>query len=225
MARIDDIIEKLNESSPVVVDIASKTGETIRCKALLVKKDPPLLELVFLPNSWDIDDLKIGANCNMVIDHNGGTVNLIARLDSVASPRRLNFIAREPVAAESLRDYFRVSANLPIEASYIAGPQEVNAQTWKMIGTTIDLSGSGVLAMFPGKPPSNNRIQVIISGLDDEAPIVCLANVIKTYRLRQNKYQVAFHFNSINSETQDKIIACCFELQRRNLRMRVQVED
>ena len=223
MAGIDDIIKKLNESSSVVVDLASKTGETIRCKALLIKKDPPLLELVFLPNSWEIDDLKIGGNCNMVIDHNGDTVNLIARLDSVAGPRRLHFIAREPIAPESLRDYFRVSANLPIEASYIAGPQEINAQTWKMIGTTIDLSGSGVLALFPGKPPSNNRIQLIITVPGEEAPIVCLANVIKSYRLRQNKYQVAFHFDSINSDIQDKIIACCFELQRRNLRMKAHV--
>ena len=223
MARIDDIINRLNESSPVVVDIASTKEETIRCKALLIKKDPPLLELVFPPNSWEIDDLKIGGNCHMVIEHNGETVNLIAQLDSVVGPRRLHFTAREPIAPESLRDYFRVSTNLPIEASYIAGPQEVNAQTWKMTGTTIDLSGSGVLAMFPGKPPSNNRIQLIITVPHEDAPIVSLANVIKSYRLRQNKYQVAFHFESINSDTQDKIIACCFELQRRNLRMRAHV--
>ena len=225
MARIDEILNKLNDSSPVVVDIASNTEEAIRCKALLIKKETPLLELVFLPNSWEVGDLRIGGNCNMVIDHNGDTVNLIARLDSVADPRRLHFTAREPIEPASLRDYFRVSANLPIEASYIAGPQEINVQTWKMIGTTIDLSGSGVLAMFPGKPPSNNRIQLIITRPDEETPIVCLANVIRSYRLRQNRYQVAFHFENIDSDTQDRIIACCFELQRRNLRLRVQVRS
>jgi c-di-GMP-binding flagellar brake protein YcgR len=222
VARIDDILNRINETAPVVVDLASVKEETIRCKAVLIKKDLPLLELVFLPNSWDIDDLKIGGNCNMVIEHKGETVNIIARLDRVAGPRRLHFTAREPIAPESLRDYFRVSTNLPIEASYIAGPLEVNAQTWKMYGTTIDLSGSGVLALFPGKPPSNKRIQLIITVPDGAAPIVSLANVIKSYRLRQNKYQVAFHFETFNSDSQDKIIACCFELQRRNLRMRAQ---
>lgn len=221
MARIDDILNKISDNAQVVVDIASTKEETLRCKALLIKKEAPLLELVFLPNSWQGDDLKIGGNCNMAIDHNGETLNLIARLDSIAGPRRLNFTAREPIAPESLRDYFRVSTNMPIEASYIAGPKEVTIQTWKMNGTTIDLSGSGVLALFPGKPPSTNRIQLVITGPNEEAPIVCLANVIRSYRLRQNKYQVAFHFDSIDSDTQDKIIACCFEFQRRNLRSKV----
>ena len=225
MARIDDILNNLNESSHVVVDIASNKEEAIRCKALLIKKDSPLLELVFLPNSWEVDDLKIGGNCNMVIEHKGNTVNLIARLDSIAGPRRLHFTAKEPVSPESLRDYFRISTNLPIEASYIAGPQEVNTQTWKMSGTTIDLSGSGVLALFNEKPPSNNRIQLVITAPNEATPIVCLGNVIRAFRIRQKRYQVAFHFDFLNSENQDKIIACCFELQRRNLRMRVQVRN
>jgi c-di-GMP-binding flagellar brake protein YcgR len=225
VARIDDILNKLNDNAQVVVDLQSNKEDTIRCKALLVKKDSPLFELVFLPNSWETDDLKIDANCNMVIDHKGETVNIIARLDSIGGPRRLNFIAREPVSPETLRDYFRVSTNLPIEASYIAGPKEINVQTWKMIGTTIDLSGSGVLALFAEKPASNNRIQLIITLPDNETPIVCLANVIRSYRLRKNRYQVAFHFDSIDSDTQDKIMACCFEFQRRNLRMKVQVQN
>jgi c-di-GMP-binding flagellar brake protein YcgR len=221
VARIDDILNKLNDNAQVVVDIPSNKGETVRCKALLVKKESPLFELVFLPNSWEADDLKIDANCNMVIDHKGDTINIIARLDSIGGPRRINFIAREPVSPETLRDYFRVSTNLPIEASYIAGAKEVNAQTWKMIGTTIDLSGSGVLALFAEKPASNNRIQLIITLPNEEEPVVCLANVIRTYRLRQKRYQVAFHFENITTKTRDVIVSYCLHEERRQLRENV----
>jgi c-di-GMP-binding flagellar brake protein YcgR len=221
VARIDDILNKLNDNAHVVVDLPSNKEESIRCKALLIKKDSPRLELVCLPNAWEVDDLRIGANCNMVIEHKGGTVNLIARLDSIAGPRRLHFIAREPVSPETLRDYFRVSTKLPIEASYIAGPKEVNAQTWKMIGTTIDLSGSGVLALFAEKPASNNRIQLIITVPNEEAPIVCLANVVRTYRLRQKRYQVAFHFENISVKTRDLIVFYCLHEERRQLRENV----
>ena len=218
MARIDDILNKLYDNAQVVVDLPSYKDESIRCKALLIKKETPQLELVCVPNSWEDDDLKIGANCNMVIEHKGDTVTLIARLDNIAGPRRLNFTAREPVSPETLRDYFRVSTSLPIEASYIAGPKEVNAQTWKLHGTTIDLSGSGVLALFAEKPASNNRIQLIISIPNEETPVVCLANVVRTYRLRQKRYQVAFHFENISAKTRDVIVSYCLHEERRQLR-------
>ena len=223
MARIDDILNKLNDKSPVVVDIPSNKVEALRCKALLIKKESPLLELLFPPDSWQADDLKIGANCNLVIDHKETTVNLIARLDNISGDRRLHFTAKEPVSPATLRDYFRVSMNLPIEASYIAGPKEVNTQNWKMAGTTIDMSGSGLLALFTNKPASNIHIQLIITVPDEEEPIVCLANVIRSYRLRQNRYQVAFHFENVTAKTRDQIVSFCLQEERRQLRENVRI--
>lgn len=222
MARINDILDKLIDNAPAVVDIPGKHEDNFRCKALLIKKESPVLELVFPPQSWEAENLQIGADCNLAVEHNGMTVNLIARLDGVVNDRRLIFTAREPVSPESLREYFRVSINIPIEASYIAGPKETKIRTWKMVGTTLDLSGSGVLALFPEKPPSNFRIQLVITATAEEAPIVCLANVIRTYRIRKNRYQVAFHFESISTRTRDQIISCCLQEQRRQLRENVQ---
>jgi c-di-GMP-binding flagellar brake protein YcgR len=218
VARIDEILEKLNDNVPAVVDIPGKGGESFRCKALFIKKESPTLELVSPPYSWVADDLKIGADCNLAVEHNGMTVNLIARLDEVVRDRRLRFTAREPITPESLRDFFRVSINIPIEASYIAGSKETNTRTWKMIGSTLDMSGSGLLALFAEKPPSNNRIQLVITPPDQEAPIVCLANVVRSYRIRKNRFQVAFRFENISTKTRDLVISCCLHEQRRQLR-------
>lgn len=222
MARIDEILNKLDDHSPTVVDLPGNNSESYRCKALLVKKESPVIELVFPPFSWEAHNLKFGADCQLAVEHNGQTVNLIARLDSVAGNRRLHFTAREPIAVESLRDYFRVSINTPVEASYIAGAKEVNNHTWKMVGTTIDLSGSGLLAFFAEKPPSTHRIQLVVTVPDEETPIVCLAEVVRSYRIRKNRYQVAFHFEIISTKTRDQIIACCLQEQRRQLRENVQ---
>lgn len=221
MAKIDEILDKLNDNASTIVDLPSSRGEDLRCNALLIKRESPLLELLFPPNSWTEPDLKIGSYCNLVVEHRGQSVNLIARLDSIVNNRRLHFIAREPVAPEALRDFFRVAVNTQIEASYIAGPQEVRVQTWKMVGTTIDLSGSGVLALFAEKPPSSNRIQLIISMPDDEVPIVCLANVVRCYRLRKSRYQVAFHFENVTAKTRDQLISFCLQEERRQLRENV----
>lgn len=221
MARIDEILDKLNDSAPTMVDIPGNQDEVFRCNALLVKKEAPCLELLFPPNSWQLDELNVGANCSLAVEHNGQTVNLIARLDGANGDRRLLFTAWEPVTPESLRDFFRVGINTPIEASYVAGPQEINNRSWKMLGATIDLSGSGVLALFPEKPPNKNHIQLTITVPEEEQRIVCLARVIRTYRMRQNRYQVAFHFENISAKSRDQLISCCFQEQRRQLRENV----
>ena len=221
MSRIEEILDKLNDNAPTTADIPGNNGELFRCKALLVKKETPLLELIFPPDSWNANDLIIGANCSLVVEHHGETVNLIARLDNVSGTRRLQFTAREPVSVESLRDFFRVNINTAVQASYIAGPKEVKNQSWKMIGTTIDLSGSGLLAMFAEKPPSEHRILLEITAPEDNEPIYCLANVIRSYRIRKNRYQVAFHFTDVSIKTRDQIISCCLKEQRRQLRNNV----
>lgn len=223
MARIDDILNKLSDNAPTVVDIPSNREETLRCNALLIKRESPLLELLFPPHSWMPEDLKIGSHCNLVVEHKGISVNLIARLDSIVGDRRLHLTAREPVSPAALRDYFRISINIPIEASYIAGPKELKVQTWRMIGTTIDLSGSGVLALFAIKPPSNNRIQLVMTLPDEETPIVCLANVVRSYRVRKNHFQVAFHFENISGKTRDQVVSLCLQEERRQLRENVRV--
>ncbi|MBM9537391.1 PilZ domain-containing protein [Desulfobulbus alkaliphilus] len=221
MARIDDILSKLDNGAPTVVDIPGKRDEVFRCDALLVKKEAPGLELIFSPNAWQLDDLQLGANCPLAVEHNGRHVNLIARLDGANGDRRLLFTAREPIAPETLRDFFRVGINTTIEAQYLAGPREINNRSWKISGTTIDLSGSGVLALFPEKPPSNKHIQLNITVPEEEQPIICLANVVRTYRVRKNRYQVAFHFENISAKARDQLISCCFQEQRRQLRENV----
>ncbi|MGD9949435.1 MAG: PilZ domain-containing protein [Desulfobulbus sp.] len=225
MAKITELLDRISDHAPTVADIPTKNGENYRCKAVLLKKNAAAIELVFPPNSWEENNLPLGANCNLTIDQQGQAVNLIARLDEVTGDRRLQFTAMEPVSPDVLREYFRVLVNMPIEASYIAGLREVNAKTWKMIGTTIDLSGSGVLAVFAEKPSTLHNIQLVMTMPGDEPSIVCLADVIRTYRLRKNRYQVAFHFEVISSKTRDQIISCCFQEQRRQLRENIQTKE
>lgn len=221
MTRIQDVFLQLSDSDPVLVDLPGKREEVVRSRALLRHKDFPSFELLFPPDSFMAEDLDFGTDCVIAVDHNGTTTNLIARLDHIAGDRLLKFTARESVSPITLRDYFRVSINTAITASYTAGDREIHGQSWNLAGTTIDLSGSGVLALFPEKPPSNNRIQLSIDVPNEEAPIVCQAAIVRSYRMRKNRYQVAFHFEDVPPKTRDAVIACCMQEQRRQLRENV----
>lgn len=223
MSRIADILNQIDDHTPATVDLPGRNGDHFRCKAVLLKREIPEIELVCPPNSWDADNLLMDEDCQIVVEMNGGQpLNLIARLLGTAGARRLRCLAREPVAPEALREYFRVSVNIPIEASYIAGPKEVKSKTWKMVGTTIDMSGGGALAVFAEKPANTHNIQLVMTLADEDTTLVSLADVVRTYRIRKNRYQVAFHFTVISPKTRDQIISLCLREQRRQLRDNVE---
>ncbi|WP_161630011.1 PilZ domain-containing protein [Desulfogranum mediterraneum] len=224
MSKIEDIIHKLQDGAESVIDLPDKHNEEHRYNAAFVGLEPPHFQLVFPPKSWESDSLLMGVNCQLTVKHKHNTVNLIAELDSVASDRRLNFIGREPIKPEELREYFRVAINTSIEIGYTAGASEVKLRSWKMIGTTVDLSGSGVLGLFAEKPASNSRLYIQIGIPQSEDMLSWIGHVVRTYRMRRNRYQVALHFDDITPKKRDQIIACCLQEQRRQLRERVQTE-
>jgi c-di-GMP-binding flagellar brake protein YcgR len=225
VTALDSLLATIKENAPAVIDLPGKSGLNFRSRAVLQKKEFPHLMLIFPLNAWDAD-LLLGELCNLSVEHEGQQINLVVRLDEIVDERRLRCTVQQSILPESLREYFRVSINLPIEASYVAGPREIKVKSWKLSGSTLDLSGSGVLAVFTEKPPSERQIQLVLTlGEEDDERIVCLANVVRCYRVRKNRYQVAFHFDIISSNARDQIIACCLQEQRRQLREMAQLDS
>ncbi|MDX9835455.1 MAG: PilZ domain-containing protein [Desulfobulbus sp.] len=222
MSRLDELLAKIADNVPAVVDIPGQGGEMFRCNALVTGKKSPALELLFPPDAWQAEDLRLDGSCSIAVEHQGQKIVLIARLEQAIDNRRLLFIAREPITPESLRDYFRVPINTPVKASYTAEQRDTRMASWKITGTALDLSGSGMLAMFSEKPPSSQRILLEITPPENPEPIFCLANVIRSYRVRRNRFQIAFHFIEMTSKTRDQIVSCCLKEQRRQLRENVQ---
>ncbi len=223
--KLEKIIEKLKDGAATVIDLKDKDSEELRFNAAFFHIDGTDFELFFPPRSWEVDNLQLGVNCQVAVKHKGTTVNIVAELDRVVNDRRLGFIAREPVKPEDLREYFRISINTSIELAYTPGEKEIKVTPWNMIGTTIDLSASGVLGLFAEKPLTENRLSIKINKPDTQEQICCTGHVIRTYRMRKKSYQVALHFDNIDQETRDKLIACCLKEQRKRLREYIEIID
>lgn len=224
MAKIEEIIEQLKDGSEALVDLPTKENENNRFNAIFSKAESPYFELFFPPKTWSSKDLILGINCQLTVKHKGASVNIIAELDTVINDRRLGFIAREPIKPEALREYFRVSINTPIEIGYVPGSKEVKLKKWSMVGTTVDLSGCGVLGLFAEKPEATNSVQIQITDPSNQKIISCFGHVVRTYRMRKKRYQVALHFDNITNDVRDQLIACCLQEQRRQLRENIEVE-
>lgn len=223
MANIAELLDKLNDGASTIADIPCNDGEEHRYNSVLKKKEANQFELLFPPNALNNDVLVIGARCHLAIKHKGNTINVVAELDEIVNERRLAFLAKESIRPESLREYFRVSTNKEIRASYTPGAKEVKTRPWKLDGTTIDISGGGVLGLFPAKPATDKRINIEIMLPGEYGLISASAHVIRTYRVRREKIQVAFHFDEIDQKMRDTLIAYCLHEQRRQLRENVEI--
>ncbi|HHB75829.1 MAG TPA: PilZ domain-containing protein [Desulfobulbus sp.] len=224
MAGITEIIHQLNDNAMATVDIPLKEGEDQRLNCIFKKTDAPSFTLVFAPNALDSVTIEDKTNCRLIVKHGDSAINLNIRIDAITNERTVECTALESISPESMREYFRVMISVPIRAAYKPGPREIKNKAWEISGNTIDLSGGGVLALFSEKPANTNRIQLEIDLPDQEAPVLCMAKVVRTYRLRKKRFQVAFNITEIEGKARDIIISSCLQEQRRQLRNKVRVE-
>lgn len=224
MSGIAEIITQLDDRAMATVDIPLAEGEDQRLNCILKKAATPSFKLIFPSNTLPLDRLEYGRNCRLIVKNSGSQVNLNVRLDEADDDRTLIFTAVESINPEMLREYFRVMISAPVRASYQPGAKEIKNKSWELNGHTIDISGGGVLALFPGKPGNSKRINLEISLPNQQEPIVCQAKIVHTYRMRKKRYQVAFTFEHLEGKTRDIIISCCLQEQRRQLRDKVRVE-
>lgn len=191
------------------------------------KAQPPAFTLFFPAGTLAVDQVDPSRTCMVMIDFTDQTISIAADISKIRDAQTLEVIAQDSVTHRQSRGFFRVDAQTRVEASS-AKPEELarEEEGWRMSGDTIDLSGSGLLCSF-GEPLEKGKSVKIELTLPTRAmeTINAVGHVVRCRKVNDGLYHVALHFDSIDSESQDKIMACCFELQRRHLRMRVQVRD
>jgi len=225
VAGIEDTLNRLRDNSIVLIDIPVGTDERRRLKSVLKKNKAPQFTLVFPSNNLEDLALDQGTNCMLTVkQENDSGITLLATVDGLVDERSLLLTAQESIRPESLREYFRVNVQLPIVARYQPGPKEIRKKAWELTGETVDLSGSGVLALFSQPPENKSRIQLMLQLPEQKQPIECMGHVVRVYRMRKNRYQIAFHFDSIEQKVRDQIISCCLQEQRRQLREKIRVD-
>lgn len=200
--------------------------ETVRFPCFFGKATPPEFTLRFPPDSLDFDQIETLRDCMVMIDLTDQTIAIAADIVALEPPCEIKLTAKEMASYTQTRDYFRVDASTRVAASSII-PEEMahKGESWRLLGDTIDLSGSGLLCAFsePLEKETKVRIELTLPSRDMEM-IKAFGYVVRCKKIKEGLYHTALHFDLIDSESQDKIMACCFELQRRYLRMRVSLQ-
>jgi len=143
----------------------------------------------------------------------------------VQTERVLEMVRINGLDQSRMREYFRVDASIAVIARplppEVAGTEE---SPWSLAGRTLDISGNGILAVFPEKPSLDEPIRLEITlPAGHPGTMSVLARPVRSRETGDGNYEVAYHFEDIPDQDRDRIIGCCLVLQRKLLRLPIQL--
>ena len=228
MSEQTDFISKIPDNKPVRIFLPLKDSEeSQRLNCVLHKLKAPHFELIFLKGVLPVDRLDQTASIIISLDISGQAVSLEANTLEIVNDQTLKMVTQKVISHEQMREYFRVDCTLPIQLRSVV-PDEFDSpdEKWRIPGTTVDLSGSGLRASFTSSPPENTQVRMELA-LPTAVPTVVniLASPVRISKLTDKLWDAAYQFDDVNDEDRDTIIGCCLVAQRRLLRLKVQVKD
>lgn len=198
-----------------------------RVNCIFQKETLPHFLLQFKIGELPYEQVDTEECCFINIDIGGTTLSLKGKIEEIVGVQTLRLVATKIIDHEQLREFFRVDATTQvISKSFQPKVSDQQNDGWSVQGTTVDISGSGLLAVFPTLPPMDEQVSLEIVLPSDEGQVIhVLAKPIRSEKIREDYYEVAYHFEEIKLEDRDLIIKNCLVIQRQLLRMKVQVKD
>ena len=223
-----DILQNISQGKPVRIFLPLlNRPDSVRTQGLYQKTEPPKFSLLFKPGMLPVDEIDTSKPCIVSIDMGGPTISLEAMIVKVANRQTLEMVVRKSISHEQMREFFRVDAvTSVISKSFHTELFSTTNEPWSAEGKTLDISGSGILAIFDEKPRPDRpvRLEITIPSIEPET-IKVLSHQVRGQQLQDGRYEVAYHFDDITTEDRDKIIGCCLTIQRKMLRLKVQVDE
>lgn len=228
MSLNTDILQNIPQGKPVRIFLPLlNRPDCVRIQCVYQKTEPPKFSLLFKPGMLPVDEIDSTQPCIIIIDMGGPTISLEAMIVEIAHRQALQMIARKSISHEQMREFFRVDAETRvISKSFHTELFSTTSEPWSAEGQTVDISGSGILGIFDEKPrpDSQVRLEITIPSTEPET-IMVLAHQVREQQLHDGRFQVAYHFDDISIEDRDRIINYCLVIQRKMLRLKVQVKE
>jgi len=226
VADMENCLSKISDEKPVRLFLPLIDREDrLLIQCVLKKVSDRRFKLLFPSGTLPIDKIDRNNSCLISLDLGGKSISLESNIVEIANNQTLDMVLLKSISHDQMRNYFRVDCTVPILITSVV-PDEfaTKEDKWKINGTTVDLSGSGLRASLDTVPPENAQVRLEIALPGTETNIVkALATPVRISKLTDTLWDVAYHFDNIEDEDQDAIIGCCMVAQRRLLRLKVKV--
>jgi c-di-GMP-binding flagellar brake protein YcgR len=227
LQQLEDFFSQVEDHKTVRVTLPlSDSVQNGRIHCIYGAGTPPSF-LLFFPEGTLPAVVDNTNSCVVTVDLGGQAISVTADITEVKDEQTLQLKAVKVINHEQVRNYFRVDANTPVMATPVNPLKNVaEKEAWHLEGETVDLSGSGALCTFSQPLDKGKKVRINLTlptGLMDV--VHSIGHVVRCEKIEDSMYQVGFHFDMLSSEDRDKIMASCFELQRKHLRMKVQIKN
>lgn len=222
-----ELLREISGHKPVRIFLPlTSSGERYRLNCILRSGDNSHFTLLFQRGTLPVAQIDTSIPVIINVDISGQSVSLEAKIIAIPDSQTMNMIPLKTINHEQMREYFRADCVVPLLLTSTV-PKEFKApeDDWKISGTSVDLSGSGLRASFGTAPPAKTQVRLELALPTIEPTIVkTLASPVRISQLTEKLWDAAYYFDDIAMEDQDAIIACCLVAQRRLLRLKVQVK-
>lgn len=228
MASDIDILRDIPDAKPIRIFLpVIDSKERYRMQCVYQISESPRFKLLFKPGILPVDSIDTSEPCIINVDLGGPNLSIEAMIASVLNSQTLEMIVQRAISYDQMREFFRVDATAHvISKSFQPALYGKTGDPWTLQGKTIDISGSGILASFSKKPPMDEQVKLEVTLPSTPSEVIkILAHPVRREQINEDQWDVAFRFDDISDEDRDKIIGCCLIIQRRLLRLKVQVRN
>jgi hypothetical protein len=215
-----DIYDYLNKPKVLQASVPLLDSRRLQLRGIARVSSPPRIEVTLPANQVDGDKIDRAEKCLLYIDVVGATITLITAIDAIENNTLLKLTNLESVSHEQKREFFRIDAQMAVDARKLPPPPEDGTCS----GVSINISGNGILVSLPEPLTVDRKVKLRISLPDPVATdIECIGRVVRSEKRKRDRYRVAFNLTTIGEEDQDKIVSFCLAQQRKHIRLGVQV--
>ncbi|MCF8025535.1 MAG: PilZ domain-containing protein [Desulfobacteraceae bacterium] len=221
--NVDQYLTNLPEKTPVAVNVPVIAGDVLKCDAVAVLEQPPVLEVLFPPGVLpEPDRIDTAADCLVFIE-TGEIVTLICTIEEIPLSDFIRVTVRNVIQHAEKREFFRGTATRLSVSWRKKGP---SGQRKMSSARGVNISCGGMLMISDQELRKKEKLAVEIRVPKPvEKTLKLDAIVLRVNQVRKNKWQVAVRFTNMDSESCDDIMAYCFAEQRRLLREQVITRD
>ncbi len=217
-----NLIKSIKDSQSATIQLRTASGVDIHLDCIYKESIAPNFFVVFPPGKIP-ENLDTQKTCSVSFHYDRkDSPAITAKIVEITNDRTIELTATKTIDPSSLREYFRVDIRTAITISYESGSQVEDGRSWSLDGRTLDLSGSGVLALFTAEPRNKHNIFIEITLTHPDKKVLCIGHVVRSRKLRRGNVQIALHFDNISQKDRDTVITNCLWEQRRQLRERIQ---
>lgn len=218
------LIKSITDSLPARISLSTISGETVHLDCIYKEGIAPRFFLIFPPKKLP-EKINTAQYCSISIrnhDEDTAPLSLSAKVEEIVGDRTLELVAKSSIDPMTLREFFRVNIQIPITIGFQPESNDDSARRWTMTGETLDVSGSGILALFDEECLNSQRLTISFDLPSPQVSISCIGHAVYTRRVRKGRWHIALHFDEIEAKHRDMIISNCLYEQRKQLRESLQ---